>query len=61
MEMIVLHYLFINDYYINYPTKKFLLTNMIIAMGGYAAETILLNLSNQKIFTMKNIYIFNYI
>tara|TARA_X000001036_G_C20687474_1_gene808211 strand:- start:309 stop:2294 length:1986 start_codon:yes stop_codon:yes gene_type:complete len=32
-----------NDYYSEYPTKKFLLANMIIAMGGRAAEVVLYN------------------
>ena len=31
------------DYYSEYPTKKFLLANMIIAMGGRAAEVVLYN------------------
>lgn len=32
-----------NDEYINYPTKKYLLANMIVAMGGRAAELIFYN------------------
>ena len=32
-----------NDEYINYPTKKYLLANMIVAMGGRAAEVIFYN------------------
>ena len=31
------------DEYVNYPTKKYLLANMIVAMGGRAAELILFN------------------
>tara|TARA_R110002072_G_scaffold22_5_gene126 strand:- start:998 stop:3010 length:2013 start_codon:yes stop_codon:yes gene_type:complete len=32
-----------NDEYVNYPTKKYLLANMIVAMGGRAAEVIFYN------------------
>ena len=32
-----------NEYYTNYPTKKFMLANLITAMGGRAAEVILYN------------------
>lgn len=39
----------LNDYYINYPTKKYLLANMIVTMGGHAAEIILLNSSNKRL------------
>ena len=34
--------------YINYPTKKFMLANLVIALGGRAAEVVLYGNNNKK-------------
>ena len=38
-----------NDQYVNYPTKKYLLANMIVAMGGRAAEVIYYNKTSNNL------------
>ena len=43
-----------NDQYISYPTKKYLLANMIVAMGGRAAEFIYYNKSNDNLSLYNN-------
>nr|UZT28900.1 ATP-dependent zinc metalloprotease [Nucleocytoviricota sp.]UZT29252.1 ATP-dependent zinc metalloprotease [Nucleocytoviricota sp.] len=47
-----------NDEYINYPTKKYLLANMIVAMGGRAAEVIFYNKTdtNLPIYNEKELF-----
>lgn len=47
-----------NDEYINYPTKKYLLANMIVAMGGRAAELIFYNKTdtNLPIYNEKELF-----
>ena len=37
------------DEYVNYPTKKYLLANMIVAMGGRAAEVIFYNKTSNSL------------
>lgn len=47
-----------NDEYVNYPTKKYLLANMIVAMGGRAAEVIFYNKTdtNLPIYNEKELF-----